>query len=118
GIIVLLATVIYTSIRTIGITEWKKVCGASPETESKLNELFGCTHTEDEDLEKDDGKEGKFSTNAVDDEKERVKYSYSFFHFILLVASLYLMMQLTNWVEPREANIESFQNTWASVAIK
>lgn len=34
---------------------------------------------------------------VVDNEKEGVQYNYTFFHFMLCLASLYIMMTLTRW---------------------
>lgn len=53
----------------------------------------------DNEPEEDDKKEGKVRMRSVDDEKTHVTYSYSFFHFLMMLAVLYFMMQLTNWGE-------------------
>ena len=43
--------------------------------------------------------EGSSSNGQVvyDDEEDGVSYSYSFFHVMMMLASLYLMMTITNW---------------------
>ena len=40
------------------------------------------------------GEDGK---NVWDNEQEGVVYSYSFFHFMCFLASLYLMLMMTGW---------------------
>ncbi|EPY74192.1 serine incorporator 3 precursor [Camelus ferus] len=54
---------------------------------------------------------------AVDNEREGVQYSYSMFHLMLCLASLYIMMTLTNWYSP-DANFQSMTNKWPAVWVK
>ncbi|XP_058516804.1 serine incorporator 2 isoform X1 [Ochotona princeps] len=53
---------------------------------------------------------------AYDNEQDGVTYSYSFFHFCLVLASLHIMMTLTNWYRPGEA--WKMVSTWTAVWVK
>ncbi|XP_062322570.1 serine incorporator 1 [Osmerus eperlanus] len=54
---------------------------------------------------------------AVDDEEEAVTYNYSFFHFSLCLASLYIMMTLTNWYQP-DTSTQAMQSSMPAVWVK
>uniref|UniRef100_A0A667XKU4 Serine incorporator 2 n=1 Tax=Myripristis murdjan TaxID=586833 RepID=A0A667XKU4_9TELE len=55
--------------------------------------------------------------HAVDNEEDGVTYSYSFFHFSLLLASLYIMMTLTNWYMP-DSDYQAMQSSMPAVWVK
>ncbi|XP_069370553.1 serine incorporator 1 isoform X2 [Paralichthys olivaceus] len=51
-----------------------------------------------------------------DNERDIVQYSYSFFHFMFFLASLYIMMTLTNWYSP-DADY-TITSKWPAVWVK
>ncbi|XP_062407633.1 serine incorporator 1 [Sardina pilchardus] len=107
GLILFLMCVLYSSIRNSSNTQVNKLTLTSDE--SALIE-DGPSHAES--FEEGDG-----MSRAVDNEKDGVTYSYSFFHFMLFLASLYIMMTLTNWYSP-DANYETMTSKWPSVWVK
>lgn len=105
GLILFLMCVLYSSIRN--------------STNSQVNKL---TLTSDESALIDDGpqsdlEEGGGANRVLDNERDGVTYSYSFFHFMLFLASLYIMMTLTNWYSP-DSNYEAMTSRWPSVWVK
>lgn len=54
-----------------------------------------------------------------EEDSEDIAYSYSIFHFILFLASLHLMMVITNWHSPDEAeDFKKLIKNWAAVWVQ
>lgn len=66
----------------------------------------------------DDGDEENGGQKVHDDEASQVAYSYSFFHFTFVLASLYIMMMLTNWYTPEGAEFKKLSRNWATVWVR
>ncbi|XP_074650086.1 serine incorporator 5-like isoform X2 [Tubulanus polymorphus] len=115
GIVLMVVIVIYNCWRTsdesirLGVIpsssnpeldkpEKTKCCGSCCEKRSKLQSQGG--------------------QRVIYNEAKNVVYSYSFFHLLLCSAALYVMMDLTNWFRPEEANLSHFGFNWPSVWIK
>uniref|UniRef100_A0A7N5JJR9 Serine incorporator 3-like n=1 Tax=Ailuropoda melanoleuca TaxID=9646 RepID=A0A7N5JJR9_AILME len=53
---------------------------------------------------------------VLDNEKDGVQYNYSFFHFMLTLASLYIMMTLTNWYSPDAETKTKWPAVWVKIS--
>ena len=51
------------------------------------------------DSKSDGGQVERKGQRVHDDEEDGVTYSYTFFHITMMMATLYLMMTVTNWYQ-------------------
>lgn len=91
GILITFFAVIWSVLQTSSSNYASKL-GVSEE-----GALLGCGGYQDGGTE--EVEEGK--PRVYDNEEEGVAYSYSFFHFMFTLATLYLMLVLTDWYSPK-----------------
>nr|XP_019946472.1 PREDICTED: serine incorporator 1-like [Paralichthys olivaceus] len=104
GLIIFLFCTLYASIRSSNNAQVNKLM--------QTEEDQGLTT----DFEASSGEDGV--RRAVDNEENGVTYSYSFFHFSLFLASLYIMMTLTNWYKPDYEAMQTMQTSMPAVWVK
>lgn len=75
--------------------------------------MFVSSHITEENADRnEDPEKGEQKyQNVHDDEALGVTYNYSFFHFTFLLASLYIMMVLTNWYRYVQISTCMYKNT-------
>uniref|UniRef100_A0A8C2XKL2 Serine incorporator 2 n=1 Tax=Cyclopterus lumpus TaxID=8103 RepID=A0A8C2XKL2_CYCLU len=101
GLLIFLFCTLYASIRSSSNTQVNKLMQTEEGRGSGGEGVVG-----------EDGK-----LRAMDDEEEKVSYSYSVFHFHLCLASLYIMMTLTNWYQP-ETTTQAMHSSMPAVWVK
>ncbi|XP_046840283.1 probable serine incorporator isoform X2 [Xenia sp. Carnegie-2017] len=106
-----------SSLRTSSSSRLGEI-GMTRNTEMEEVLLPDYGEEENADRNEDPEKGEQKYQNVHDDEALGVTYNYSFFHFTFLLASLYIMMVLTNWYSPQHADITTLNSNMASVWVK
>ncbi|XP_017331411.1 serine incorporator 2 isoform X1 [Ictalurus punctatus] len=101
GLVIFLFCTFYASIRS--------------SSNAQVNRLMQTEEGHGSDVEGPVGEDGL--RRVVDNEEDGVTYSYSFFHFHLFLASLYIMMTLTNWYKP-DITTQAMQSSMPAVWVK
>ncbi|XP_029467694.1 serine incorporator 3 isoform X2 [Rhinatrema bivittatum] len=107
GLLIFVFCLLYSSIRSSNNSQVNKLTISSNE----------CVVLDDSVGNSGSGDEEAVIRRAVDNEKDGVQYSYSFFLLLLALASLYIMMTLTNWYSP-DADFKTMTSTWPVVWVK
>ncbi|XP_062401658.1 serine incorporator 1 [Sardina pilchardus] len=109
GLAIFVLCILYSSIRSSNTSQVNKLTLAS--NDSSMTEESSTGIPEDPEVE------SGAPRRVEDNERETVQYSYSFFHFMLFLASLYIMMTLTNWYSPT-ADYNAMTSKWPTVWVK
>jgi hypothetical protein len=115
SLVVWFVCVLYASVRTSSNTSVGKMTGDGGGETTKLGGPVGTEHESLANGKEDAEKGGE--RRVWDNEEDAVSYSYSFFHVMFCLASLYVMMTLTAWYRP-ESNVHHLSLNEASVWVK
>ncbi|XP_018345901.1 PREDICTED: serine incorporator 1 isoform X1 [Trachymyrmex septentrionalis] len=122
GLIIWFSCVLYSSLRTasksskITMSENVLVQDNGAVRNAAEQSLIGnedYTAVEGRNPDAEDGNEAK----VWDNEEEKVAYNWSFFHLMFALATLYVMMTLTNWYKPN-SSLETLNANNASMWVK
>ncbi|XP_071876881.1 serine incorporator TMS1 isoform X3 [Bombus fervidus] len=109
GLIIWFSCVLYSSLRTA--SKSSKITMS----ENILVQNNGADYTpvEGRNPDSETGNEAK----VWDNEEDAVAYNWSFFHLMFALATLYVMMTLTNWYQPN-SNLDTLNSNTASMWVK
>uniref|UniRef100_A0A8C2E7N6 Si:ch73-267c23.10 n=1 Tax=Cyprinus carpio TaxID=7962 RepID=A0A8C2E7N6_CYPCA len=107
GFAIFVLCILYSSIRSSNTSQVNKLTLAAKDT-TVVDE--SCTVSPET-------AEEVTAPTVEDNKRDTVQYSYAFFHFMLFLASLYIMMTLTNWYSP-DADYSAMTSKWPAVWVK
>ncbi|XP_078723001.1 serine incorporator 1-like [Lampetra fluviatilis] len=122
GLVVYLLCVLYSSIRTSSHSQVGRLTLSGDESVlvnegGSADEGVAVKSGSGPEGEEEGDEEGGTVRRAQDNEAGGVTYSYCFFHFLMCLASLYIMMTLTNWYRP-DVDGKTMVTSWPSVWVK
>ncbi|XP_054247730.1 serine incorporator 3 [Indicator indicator] len=107
GLVIFVLCLLYSSIRSSSHSQVSKLTLSGSDSAMLEDTVaLGAAPAKDGDVRR-----------VTDNEREGVQYSYTFFHFMLFLASLYIMMTLTNWYSP-DADFKTMTSKWPAVWVK
>lgn len=103
GLVIWVCSVLYSSIRT-----------ASSSSKITMSEHILAKDGQADGA--DGGEAGREEAKVYDNEGDGVAYSWTFFHLVFALATLYIMMTLTNWFNPTsQLSKENVASMWIKI---
>ncbi|XP_063695973.1 serine incorporator 1 isoform X1 [Culicoides brevitarsis] len=109
GLCIWMACIFYSSLRSA--SQAARIVTSDSSEMKVLTENLGSGDAES------GGRSGSANEKVWDNEEDGVAYSWSIFHFIFALATLYVMMTLTNWYQPN-STLETLNSNAASMWVK